>query len=141
MPLPSLIVIGAGRSGTASLHHHPRQHPEIAMSRIKATCCSGWEAEPERVRDLRAATIDGFCPVRSLDACRAQLAAAPRACLRVILGFLGVDDTVPLDLAACHGPARVARNAVLERMMANRATATLERWVPPAAEAAIHRVT
>lgn len=256
MPLPTFIVIGAGRSGTTSLYHYLRQHPEIAMSRIKETRYFAWEVEQDRARDLPAATIDGFYPVRSLDAYRAQfaaapdraargeasprylyvpgvpeaiaarlpdvrlvailreparrayaqymafhrigwdrrsfeqaideelerldepiapatspylihglysrhltrfrrvfghermlvllqddLAAAPQACLRAILRFLGVDDTVPLDLAARHGPAGVARNALLERMMTNRATATLERWLPPAATAAIHRVT
>ena len=33
--LPNLIIIGAMRSGTTSLHFYLDQHPEIAMSRIK----------------------------------------------------------------------------------------------------------
>jgi hypothetical protein len=33
--LPNLIVIGAGKSGTTSLHYYLDQHPEIYMSRIK----------------------------------------------------------------------------------------------------------
>lgn len=33
--LPNLIVIGAMKSGTTSLHHYLNQHPQIAMSREK----------------------------------------------------------------------------------------------------------
>lgn len=33
--MPNFIIIGAPRSGTTSLYHYLRQHPEIAMSRIK----------------------------------------------------------------------------------------------------------
>lgn len=33
--LPNLIVIGAMKCGTTSLHHHLDQHPEIAMSTVK----------------------------------------------------------------------------------------------------------
>jgi hypothetical protein len=35
MPLPNLIVIGAMKCGTTSLHHYLGRHPEIAMSRDK----------------------------------------------------------------------------------------------------------
>ena len=33
--LPNLLVIGAGKSGTTSLHYYLDQHPDIYMSRIK----------------------------------------------------------------------------------------------------------
>jgi len=35
MPLPNFIIIGAGRSGTTSLYHYLKQHPEIYMSPVK----------------------------------------------------------------------------------------------------------
>jgi hypothetical protein len=35
--LPAFVVIGAMKSGTSSLHHYLRQHPEICMSRPKET--------------------------------------------------------------------------------------------------------
>ncbi len=35
MTLPNFIIIGAYKSGTSSLYHYLRQHPEIYMSRIK----------------------------------------------------------------------------------------------------------
>lgn len=33
--LPNLLVIGAGKAGTTSLHYYLGMHPEIAMSRVK----------------------------------------------------------------------------------------------------------
>lgn len=35
MPLPNLIIPGAGKSGTSSLHDYLGQHPDIFMSRTK----------------------------------------------------------------------------------------------------------
>lgn len=35
MPLPTLIVIGAAKAGTSSLHSYLDLHPEVGMSRIK----------------------------------------------------------------------------------------------------------
>ena len=35
MALPNFIIIGAYKSGTTSLYHYLRQHPEIFMSRVK----------------------------------------------------------------------------------------------------------
>ena len=46
MTLPNFFVIGAGRSGTTSLHHYLGQHPEIFMARVKAPShfyCQGRE--------------------------------------------------------------------------------------------------
>ena len=33
--LPNLLVIGAHKAGTTSLHRYLDQHPEVAMSRTK----------------------------------------------------------------------------------------------------------
>src|SRR5262245_28683977 len=35
MTLPTFLIIGAGRSGTTSLYHYLRQHPEVFMSPVK----------------------------------------------------------------------------------------------------------
>jgi hypothetical protein len=35
--LPNLVIIGAGKAGTTSLHYYLDQHPEIAMSTLKET--------------------------------------------------------------------------------------------------------
>lgn len=34
MPLPNFFVIGSSRSGTTSLYHHFRQHPQIYVTRV-----------------------------------------------------------------------------------------------------------
>lgn len=36
--LPNLLIIGAGKAGTTSLHHYLSLHPEIFMSEIKELC-------------------------------------------------------------------------------------------------------
>jgi hypothetical protein len=36
MPLPNFLVIGAGRSGTTSLHHYLGQHPDVFLPANKA---------------------------------------------------------------------------------------------------------
>ena len=60
MPLPNFLIIGAGRSGTTSLYHYLRQHPQIFMSRIKETnffAFDGrWGAEQFPIRTLEAYT-------------------------------------------------------------------------------------
>ncbi len=68
MPLPNFIVIGAGRSGTTSLHHYLGQHPEIYVSPLK---------------ELRYFAFDGvepdpgptpFYPIRTMEEYLAQFA-------------------------------------------------------------------
>ena len=42
MSLPNFVVIGAGKSGTTSLHYYLKQHPEIYLTTIKELnffCC------------------------------------------------------------------------------------------------------
>jgi len=46
MPTPTFLVIGAGRSGTTSLHHHLRNHPQVFVPEVKAP--SYFYAEIER---------------------------------------------------------------------------------------------
>jgi Sulfotransferase family len=36
--LPNFFVVGAGKSGTTSLYHYLRQHPQIYMSPVKEPC-------------------------------------------------------------------------------------------------------
>ena len=76
MTLPTFIVIGAGRSGTTSLYHYLRQHPEVAMSAIKETRYFAWEAEEAATRAAPSAAVQDFYPVRSLAAYRGQFARA-----------------------------------------------------------------
>ncbi len=47
MPLPNFLLIGAPRSGTTSLYHYLKQHPQIYVSSIKGPCFFAFE-EGER---------------------------------------------------------------------------------------------
>jgi hypothetical protein len=35
--LPNLLIVGAAKCGTSSLHHYLDQHPDVSMSRPKET--------------------------------------------------------------------------------------------------------
>ena len=49
MPLPNFLVIGAGRSGTTSVHHYLGQHPDVFLPANKAPsyfyCCDAPPSE------------------------------------------------------------------------------------------------
>lgn len=51
MALPNFIVIGAYKSGTTSLYHYLRQHPEIFMSRLKEPNFFAHEKKAEMMRE------------------------------------------------------------------------------------------
>jgi Sulfotransferase family len=46
MPLPNFLIIGAGRSGTTSLHHYLRQHPQVFMPRAKEPAYFAFAGQP-----------------------------------------------------------------------------------------------
>lgn len=256
MGLPNFIIIGAARSGTTSLYHYLRQHPDIAMSKIKETRYFAWEVEQDGARDLPKEVLNRSYPVQSFDAYRQQFRhadqalaigeASPRylyipgvpqaiaarlpevrliailrepgrrawahfmvfsrigwdqrsfeqaiedeisalaeppqpgkrpyllpgfyhrhlrrfldvfprenllvllhddlatntaSTIKTILGFLGVDDNVPLDLSKRYGGAGVARNKTLEGLMTNPATRMIERNLPRPILRTVHRFT
>ena len=61
--LPSFLVVGAGRSGTTSLHHYLRQHPEIYIPGVKSPShfyCHG--LPPSGDDDHNRVTHDYFVP-------------------------------------------------------------------------------
>ena len=66
--LPNLIIIGAMRSGTTSLHFYLDQHPEIAMSRTKELNffveSKVWPCSWHKGADWYARQFDHDAPVR-----------------------------------------------------------------------------
>jgi hypothetical protein len=60
---PTFIIIGAPRAATTSLHHYLRQHPQVAMSRIKETNYFAFLASREQ-SGYKLGT-DYYWPVRS----------------------------------------------------------------------------
>ncbi|HET6467115.1 MAG TPA: sulfotransferase [Geminicoccaceae bacterium] len=99
MRLPTFIIIGAGRSGTTSLHHYLNQHPEVFMSPIKETCFFAWEAERDAIAALPARAVERLYPVRSLAAYAALFAAAGDA--------LAVGEATPRYLFAPGVPEAI----------------------------------
>jgi hypothetical protein len=47
--LPNVFPVGAGKSGTTSLYHYLRQHPQIFMSPIKEPCYFASEVRAENL--------------------------------------------------------------------------------------------
>ena len=47
--LPNFFIVGAGKSGTTSLYHYLRQHPQIYMSPIKEPCYFASEVRVENL--------------------------------------------------------------------------------------------
>ena len=70
MTLPNFLIIGAGRSGTTSIYHYLREHPQVFMSNLKETNFLAYEGE----RDADPYLF----PIRSLDAYEALFAAGAR---------------------------------------------------------------
>lgn len=61
--LPSFLVVGAGRSGTTSLHHYLKQQPEIFIPSVKSPgnfYYHGLSGSTERLHDR--ATRNYFVP-------------------------------------------------------------------------------
>lgn len=64
MPLPNLIIIGAMKCGTTSLHFQLRRHPQIAMSRSKELNFFSWERNWKRGVEWYAARFPDGTPIR-----------------------------------------------------------------------------
>ena len=47
MTLPNFLIVGAIKSGTTSLYHYLRQHPDVYMSPVKETWYYWKEGEAE----------------------------------------------------------------------------------------------
>lgn len=109
MPLPNFLVIGAGRSGTTSLHHYLQPHPEIFIPAVKAPShfyCR--DRAQERDPAIRIVTRNYFVP--DPDAYRALFDGArdERA----------IGEVSPAYLAAMHPAARIAAELPDVRLIA-----------------------
>ena len=64
-PMPNFMIIGAGRTGTTSLYHYLKQHPEIYMSPIKEPRFFIFEGvEKQKIddkwRDMTITTLEDY---------------------------------------------------------------------------------
>lgn len=51
MKVPNFLIIGAGKSGTTSVYHYLKEHPEVFMSTVKETNFFALEGEKIETRD------------------------------------------------------------------------------------------
>ena len=116
--LPNLIVIGAQKCGTTSLHNYLNAHPEISMSRRKETNFFLGNGERDRGLDWYASNFDPAAPVRgeaSPDYTNLPESAGTAARMRSVVPDARLIYLVrdPLDRMASHYVHR--RAAGLER--------------------------
>src|SRR4029079_10146943 len=98
--LPNFLVIGAAKSGTTSLYHYLRQHPQIFMSRIKEPRFFALEEDPldwrgpgdERSRGESITTLDAYLDL-----------------FEAVDGELAVGEASVLYLDHPKAPDRIAR--------------------------------
>lgn len=100
MPLPNFLVIGAGRSGTTSLHHYLGQHPDVFLPANKAPsyfyCCdSPPSADPYQHLVSRNYFVRDFAQYQALfDGVRSERA---------------VGEVSPVYLATMQAASRIAK--------------------------------
>lgn len=58
--LPNFLVIGAAKSGTTSLHHYLREHPQIYLPKIKEINYFAYTPDRPRGRQYWATTLDEY---------------------------------------------------------------------------------
>ena len=105
--VPDFIVIGAGRSGTTSLHHYLTQHPQIAMSRQKETNFFAALADREKMNNEKRSSE--IYPVRSDAEYASQFSHADP---KQICG-----ETSPRYIYAQGVPEQIATNAAKARLI------------------------
>lgn len=108
MTLPNFLVIGAGRSGTTSLHHYLGQHPDVFLPAVKAPSHFFW-CEPRSIEDplLRAQTrhfVSDF--------------AAYERLFDGVAGEKAVGEVSPVYLATTSAAPRIAARLPAVRLIA-----------------------
>jgi hypothetical protein len=109
LPLPNFLVIGAGRSGTTSLHHYLRAHPEVFVPAVKSPShfyCR--DRTPGVDPAMRLVTRNYFVP--GPDAYRALFDDAR--------GARAIGEVSPAYLAAMHPAPRIAAELPDVRLIA-----------------------
>jgi hypothetical protein len=118
--LPNFLVIGAGRSGTTSLHHYLGQHPSVYLPAVKAPshfyCCDRPLADDPY---LRAHTRHSFVPdpvayERLFEAVRAETA---------------IGEVSPVYLATTAAAPRIASRLPGVRLIAILRHPVERAWV------------
>jgi hypothetical protein len=109
VPLPNFLVIGAGRSGTTSLHHYLQAHPEVFVPAVKSPShfyCRDRLQGPDPA--MRLVTRNYFVPDRD----------DYRALFDDVRGERAIGEVSPAYLAAMHPAPRIASELPGVRLVA-----------------------
>jgi hypothetical protein len=99
--LPNFLVIGAAKSGTTSLHHYLREHPQIYLPRIKEINYFAYTPERPRGRQYWATTLDEYA-----------------AHFREAAGLKAVGEVTPAYMNSPVAAANIARELPDVRLVA-----------------------
>jgi hypothetical protein len=130
MTLPNFLIIGAAKSGTTSLYHYLRQHPDIFMSPIK---------EPNYYTDddnLMPGSIRSRATYEALFAGAKGERARGEATVRYLNSIAGI-DRIHADLprvrliASLRQPAERAYSSYLGGLASGQETKTAEEALRP----------
>ncbi|MBV8545223.1 MAG: sulfotransferase [Acidobacteria bacterium] len=117
MTVPNFLIIGAGRSGTTSLYHYLRQHPDLFMSPIKET---DYYTDADQLLDGRA--------IRSRSEYEHLFAG--------VTGERAIGEATPRYLNAIAGIGRIRGELPAVRLIA-----TLRQPVDRGYSSYLHRLT
>jgi hypothetical protein len=109
MTLPNFLVIGAGRSGTTSLHHYLSQHPDVFVPRVKAPSYFYCLDEPAELTVNRHLTTRSYF-VRD--------AGEYEALFDAWAGEHAVGEVSPAYLASTRVPVRILESLGPVRLVA-----------------------
>ena len=101
MTLPNFLVIGAGKSGTTSLYHYLKQHPDIYMSPVKEPNFFALEGERPRFRGPEADERINRWSVTEIGAYEKLFDVAG--------GEKAIGESSPTSLYYPEAPARIKR--------------------------------
>jgi len=109
MTLPNFLVIGAGRSGTTSLHHYLKAHPDVYLPVVKSPshffCC---DRPPPGDPLVHHVTRNYFVPDP----------AAYEALFDDVKGQRAIGEVSPVYLATVHAAPRIAARLPGVRLIA-----------------------
>ena len=108
MTVPNFLVIGAAKSGTTSLYHYLKQHPQVYVSPIKETNFFAYEERP----DLRAEGAHGRArfPVKTMEEYTALFAA--------VTDQRAIGDVSPLYLESPVAAERISEHIPDAKLLA-----------------------
>lgn len=109
MTMPNFLIIGAAKSGTTSLYHYLRQHPQIYMSPVKEPRFFAFEGRRPRFRGPNDDEIN-----RTVITTIEQY----RKCFDGAMGEKALGEASPVYIFSDEAPARIRRHIPEAKLIA-----------------------